>query len=73
MSFARQIRIRTYLPDLSNWKTKGIRYFVIEESNAVIMLDNLASKPRFRSRTTLSKLPNGRLANAAGQEFEIVG
>jgi len=46
-----------------------LRFYVIEESEAGVAIDNAAPNPMFRCRVTLCKLPNGRLANSAGQEF----
>jgi len=70
----REIRIRTLTPNAPEPNTgNGLRFFVVQESASVIELDNRATDPRFRiSGLFLSKLPNGRLANSAGQEFEIV-
>lgn len=68
-----EIRIRTVTPNAPEPNTgNGIRYYVVHESDAAIALDNCAPDPRFRVRVTLVKMPNGRLENSAGQQFEIV-
>jgi len=67
----RQIRLRCVTPGLPA-NGNGIRYFVTQENDAVMHIDNRASDRRFRSQAILSKLRNGHLANSAGQEFEIV-
>jgi hypothetical protein len=67
------IRIRTVTPNAPVPNTgQGLRYYVTAESDAAIHLDNCAPDSRFRARFTLSKMPNGRLENSAGQQFEIV-
>jgi hypothetical protein len=50
---------------------EGLRYFVTRESDAAIELDNRSPVAELRQRVTLVKMPNGRLANSAGQEFDI--
>lgn len=67
----RQIRIRCVVPGQPS-TGNGIRYYVVQESDAAIHLDNRARDRRFASTVTLAKLPNGHFANSAGQEFEIV-
>jgi len=66
----RKIRIRTVNPG-EQAKGNGVLYYVTQESAAAIHLDNYALSPELRARVTLAKLPNGNLANSAGQEFEI--
>jgi hypothetical protein len=52
--------------------TDGLLYYVEQESTAAIHLDNRAPNAMFRTRVTLSKMPDGTLENSAGQKFEIV-
>jgi hypothetical protein len=49
----------------------ALKFFVESESNNAIVLDNHV-RGEFHCSVTLVKLPSGRLANAVGQEFEIV-
>ena len=67
----REIRIRTVTPGTPN-TGNGIRYYVVHENDAVIHIDNRAINRYYQCAVTLAKLPNGNLANSAGQEFEIV-
>jgi len=66
----REIRIRTVTPGVPAGET--LRFYVVQESDAVIEIDNRAPDPRFRICLFLSKMPSGLLENSAGQQFEIV-
>jgi hypothetical protein len=48
----------------------GLKFFVEQENEMLIHLDNRV-KGEFHCAVTLLKIPNGRLANAVGQEFEM--
>ena len=67
----KQIRIRCVVPGLPAIGN-GIAYYVVSESATAIHIDNRATNRFYQCAVTLAKLPNGNLANSAGQEFEIV-
>lgn len=66
----KKIQIRTKSADPLDREMSWLTFYVEHESDAAVHINNRVMGD-LHTETTLVKLPNGNLANSAGQEFEI--
>ena len=64
-----KIHIRAKRTDPLDREMQWLTFYVEHESEHAILIDNRV-KGSLHTNAFLSKLPNGNLANSAGQEFE---